>query len=143
MRKRTIIYLIILILAVGLLISKYYNENKEKGLDELITSQIKGFESMAFENYKQDELTTDNEEAFAELTELLSQYQVKQMKDAEWDADVSKEKDFTVDIYSKNKPLMIGFYEERLHIFGVGYFYVINGPIDIEWFQSFKEKYGQ
>lgn len=147
MGKKTVIYLIISVLAIGFLISKY-NEYKEKSLDDILTHNVKGFKSIAFENYKsqiynEDRLTTDKKEAMDELTGFLSGYQVKKMKDAEWNSDVSKEKDFSLDIYSENKPIMVGFYEERIHIFGVGYFRVINGPIDIEWFQSFKKKYGQ
>lgn len=38
---------------------------------------------------------------------------------------------------------MVGFYEERIHIFDEGYYKVINGPIDIEWLQSLEEKYRQ
>jgi len=53
------------------------------------------------------------------------------MKNADWNPDVSTEKGYSLDIHSENKIIMVGFYEERIHIFDEGYYKVINGPIDI------------
>lgn len=140
MSKKTVIYLIISVLAIGILILKY-NDYKEKNLDDLFIQYSKHYKSIAFEVYDDNKSIPDDKAVMDELTGFLSQYQVKKMKDAEWNSDVSKEKGFWIDIQSKNKLITILFLEERVHIPGFGYYRVINGPIDIDWLQNFQEKH--
>jgi len=140
--KKVLVFSLVCVLAIGFLFAKY-SEYKEKSLDEIFTHNVKEFKSMTFDIYNDDRLSTDKKDAMSELTEFLSQYQVKKMKNADWNPDVSTEKGYSLDIHSENKIIMVGFYEERIHIFDEGYYKVINGPIDIEWLQSLEEKYRQ
>lgn len=136
MSKKTVVYFIIGVLAIGFLLSKY-NEYKEKSLDALFTN----VKSISFEIHNDDDRwTTDKREAIDELTKFLSQYQVKKMKEPKGIV-YSGEAGFWMDIRSKDKTMMVSFYEEWIHVVGIGRYKVINGPIDMVWLQGFSEKY--
>ncbi|WP_262173527.1 hypothetical protein [Saccharococcus sp. Marseille-Q5394] len=136
MSKKTVVYLIIVVLAIGLLLSKYY-EYKEKSLDELFTN----VKSISFGSLNDDDkLTIDKKEAIDELKMFLSQYQVKKIKDPKGIV-YSEEAVFRMNIHTKNKSLMVFFDKDRIHIPGIGYYNVLNGPIDKGRLQSFLEKY--
>ncbi|MCM3743305.1 hypothetical protein M3193_04060 [Sporosarcina luteola] len=136
MSKKTVIYLIIGVLAIGFLLVKYI-EYKEKSLDELFTN-VKSF---SFESHNDDDRwTTDKREAIDELKMFLSQYQVKKMKDPKGIV-YSAEAVLWMNIHTKNKTLMVFFDKDRIHLPGIGYYNVLNGPIDKGWLQSFSEKY--
>lgn len=136
MSKKTIIYLLIGVLVIAFLFSKY-NEYKEKGLDDLVANA----KAISFEIHNDDERwTTDKKEAIDEFTKFLSHYQVEKMKDPKGIV-YSEEAGFWLDIHTKDKNMMVSLYEERIHIPGMGYYKVLNGPIDGGWLQSFTEKY--
>lgn len=135
MSKKTVIYLIIGVLAIGFLLLKY-NEYKEKSLDELFTN----VKSISFDGLNDDNWTTDKREAVDELKKFLSQYQVKKMKDPKGIV-YSEEAVFRMNIHTKNKILIVFFDKERINIPDIGYYNVLNGPIDKGWLQSFSEKF--
>lgn len=139
MRKKTVIYLIIIIigiLAIGFLLLKY-NEYKEKSLDELFTN-VKSISIVS--NNDDDEWTTDKREAIDELKMFFNQYQVKKIKDPKGIV-YSEEAVFRMNIHTKNKILMVFFDKDCIHIPGIGYYNVLNGPIDKGMIQNFPEKY--
>jgi len=75
--------------------------------------------------------------------EFLNQYQVKRMKDSEWDPDLSGEQGFwTIIRYTEYKLTMAVLNEGRL-VFTNEYFKVVNGPIDMNWIENFNKKYSQ
>lgn len=138
MSKKIVIYPIIGVLAIGILFLKY-TDYKEKGLDSLFVQYSEDFKSMAFEAYDNNKSIPDDKAVNDELTDFLSHYQVMKIKDAEWDTAVSSEKGVWIDIQSENKLLTILFLEKHVHMPGFGYYKVINGPIDIDWLQSFQD----
>ncbi|MCM3637166.1 hypothetical protein M3152_05470 [Sporosarcina luteola] len=85
-------------------------------------------------------MTIDKKEAIDELKMFLSQYQVKKIKDPKGIV-YSEEAVFRMNIHTKNKSLMVFFDKDRIHIPGIGYYNVLNGPIDKGRLQSFLEKY--
>ncbi|MCM3742946.1 hypothetical protein M3193_02210 [Sporosarcina luteola] len=136
MCKKIIIYLLIGVVAVVFLFSEY-NEYKEKSLDDLVANA----KSISFKIHNDDDRwTTDKKEAIDELTKFLSQYQIKKMKDPKGIV-YSEEVGFWLAIHTKDKIIMAALYEERIYIPGMGYYKVLNGPIDKGWLQSFTEKY--
>lgn len=136
MSKKTVIYLIIGVLVIGFLFLKY-NEYKETSLDNL----FRNAKSISFDIHNDDNRwTTDKKDATNELTRFLSRFQVKKMKDPKGIV-YSEEAGFWMDIHSKDKIMMVSLYKEHIHIPGIGYYKVLNGPIDKGWLQSFTEKY--
>ena len=134
MSKKTVIYLLIGVFAIGFLLSKY-NEYKEKNLVDLFTN----VKTIAFEIHSDDIWKTDKKEAIEELTKYLSQYQVEKMKDVK--EVVYHEAGFWLRIQTNNKTMMVLFNEEQVFIPAVGNYKVINNPIDIEWLENFQETY--
>lgn len=137
-------YLIIgLVIITGIFLFSYniYNDNREKGLNDVISYDIKNFESLIFnEGVGQFEWRTDKEEHAEKLIDFLSRYRVKKMKDYEWDSNVSNEEGFQVTIYSKGKPIMASIYEHRVHYYNDGdYYKVVNGPIDVGYIEKFQQ----
>ena len=122
---------------------KIYNEYREKSLDEVIGYYSSSLHSFVFKFIGDNiEWKTDKEVPLEELIEFLSRYQVKKMKDVEWNSDVSKEEGFDISIYSKGKPILVSIYEERIHLLsGHGYYKVINGPINMDWVKKYHERY--
>lgn len=140
-RKIPLKYHMIGVIGVVLLFSwNVYDDNREKGLVELFTYQASSFEVMEFGF---SDWRTEETEPVEELMEFLSQYRVKKMKYSEWNSNVSAEKGFHVMIYLKGKTTGASIYENRLLSFNHTFYYkVLNGPIDMEWIEAFKEKYG-
>lgn len=114
------------------------NIPKDKGLDEVINYNIENFDYLVINN----ELKTDKKEHAEELSELLGHYQVKKMKDRDWDSDVSKENGFLITIYSNDEPILLAsIYENRLVFYNDGEYYkVLNGPIDMGWLEKMYNK---
>ncbi|WP_456278825.1 hypothetical protein [Bacillus sp. AK128] len=134
-------YLIIVVVIIVFLSIKYFNDHREKGLDDVISYDISNFESLSFnEGTERFEWKTDKKEHAEEFKDFLNQYRVKRMKDSEWNSDVSQEEGFIVNIYSKGKqiPITASIYEKRVHFFNEGNYYkVINEQIDIEWVKNY------
>ncbi|CEG27073.1 hypothetical protein [Bacillus sp. B-jedd] len=132
-------YLIIGIAIIIFFSIKYYDDHREKGLDDLISYKLTQFESLSIhEGPDRPYWTTEKREHAEKFQDFLSQYRVKRMKDFEWNSDVSKEKGFQVTIYVKGKPLIASIYETRLLFLNKGKYYkVINGPVDMEWVNDF------
>lgn len=131
-------FLLFLAIIVMIPLIMLFNENREKGLDEVIQFQPKHVDFILIGH---DHIRTDKEEHAKQLKELLSQYRVKKMKDSDWDADVSREKGFQITIYEKGKPIIAFVYENRVSSLNRGnYYYVLNGPINLTWFEQFFEE---
>ncbi|CAM5222235.1 hypothetical protein UACE39S_03384 [Ureibacillus acetophenoni] len=132
-------FIIFLAIIVMIPIMMIFNENREKGLDEVIQFQTKNVDYIMFGN--DFENRTVQEKHAEELKELLSQYRVKKMNDSEWNQDVSKEKGYQITIYSKGKPIIASIYENRILSVNRGnYYHVLNGPIDLTWFDELYEE---
>ncbi|MDN4608763.1 hypothetical protein [Sporosarcina highlanderae] len=117
-----------------------YDDHREKGLDDLITYKSSKFKAMEL-NFSDSRM--EDTEPVEELMEFLGRYRVKKMKDTEWDSNVSGEKGFQVMIYLKGKTTGASIYENRLLSFNhSSYYKVLNGPVDMEWIDAFKEKHG-
>ncbi len=114
------------------------NDYKEKDLNEVISFNIDKVDYVQIDH----RLRTDELEDAKTLSELLSQYRVKKMKDREWNSDVSKEKGYTITIYPKDSnPIIASIYEDRLHTNDGDYYEVVNGPIDMSWFDKLYDQY--
>ncbi|KGR79038.1 hypothetical protein [Ureibacillus manganicus] len=138
-RRNFIIFLAIIVMIPIMMI---FNENREKDLDEVIQFQTKNVDYIIIGN--EFENRTVQEKHAVELKELLNQYRVKKMKDSEWDPDVSKEKGYYITIYSKGKPIIASIYENRILSVNRGnYYHVLNGPIDLTWFDELYEELRQ
>lgn len=134
-------YYMIGIIGVTLLFSwNTYDNHREKGLDDLFAYKNSNSEVQLF---ILPEWRTEDMEPVEELMGFLSQYRVKKMKDSEWDSNVSGEKGFGFMIYSKGKGTGASIYGSRLMPYNnPSYYEVLNGPIDMEWIETFKEKHG-
>ncbi|KQL54179.1 hypothetical protein AN964_12185 [Heyndrickxia shackletonii] len=143
--KRYLIIGLALITIIIIYFIKNYYGYREKALDDVISYDIKNFESLVFnEGVEQFERRTDNKAHAEKFNDFLSQYRVKKMKDSEWNGNVSKEKGFLVTIYTTRGPIMASIYEHRLTFYNDGAYYkVINGPIDIDWVKVYIDKFKQ
>ncbi|ADC51436.1 hypothetical protein BpOF4_16965 [Alkalihalophilus pseudofirmus OF4] len=113
------------------------NDYREKNLDDVLSYNPSKFHSLDI-NF---ELHTTNPAYAEELTEFLSQYRVKKMSAADWDRDLKAMEGFHVSINSNNRPsIMASIYEDRIHHYDGNYYKVINGPIHVEWLNSFIEE---
>ena len=142
MRKKLMILVVAITVVAGFIGAKVY-DNRERNLGgefARYTEQVRG---MSFHLEKHPEgWRTREAKPVEELQEFLGRYQVKKMKDDDWDPDVSREHGFTVDISNGHKSLHAHVMEHRI-MWRHGYFYVLNGPIDMEWVEDFNEKYGE
>jgi len=142
MKNKNFIVLIVGILLVFFIYSKY-NEYKEKNLGDLYAYNESSFESLEFEYIGNDPWSSNEKQPMEELTEFLSQYQVKKMKYSEWDSNLSGEKGFwAYTRYGKDKLVMVSIFGDRL-ILSNEYYKVVNGSIDMNWIESFNKKYSQ
>ncbi|WP_042222106.1 hypothetical protein [Oceanobacillus manasiensis] len=119
------------------------NEYREKGLEEVMGSDVSNFDYLYFSNHEEfNYWKTEERKAAEELFAFLSNYEVKKMKDAEWFSDVSGVEGFEVTIYNNGKPQIAGVYEDRIHVYNGGdYYKVVNGPIDTAWVEKFQRQY--
>lgn len=131
MKKKKGLYLTIFIAIMVILPSTLiFNHYKVKDLDDVINYKLAHFDYLMINH----DLNTDKKEHAEEFKEFLGQYQVKKMKDREWDSDVSDETGFSITIYSKGKPILASIYENRVVFYNKGNYYkVVNGPIDMDW----------
>lgn len=118
---------------------KLYNEYKEKGLVEAMDYDEDSFEMFIFYPGQNIEWRTTNQDHVDELMDFLSQYDVKRMKQRDWDSDVSNERGVSFDIVNSDRPIMAYIMEERLRI-NTEYYSLVNGSIDIDWIINFIEE---
>ncbi|GGD08121.1 hypothetical protein [Pontibacillus salipaludis] len=138
MRKRW--FLIISVVIIIFFSVKYFNDNREKGLDDVIRYDVSDVESLSIRLTGNHEWRTDQKVHIEALKDFLSNSRVKRMKDHEWDSDVSKEEGFMVSIYSKGEqiPIDATIFEKRVHVFNGGKYYrILNDPIDVDWIKQF------
>ncbi|KAB2335593.1 hypothetical protein [Bacillus mesophilum] len=123
-----------------LLSFKLYNDYKEKGLDEIMNYDESNYHSLVI-NF---DLVTNQKKYADELTEFLSQYRVKKMRNSEWDADLSGTKGFHATLNSTDDIFaMASIYENRVLDYSGSYYKVLNGPVDMNWVHRFIEKMEQ
>ncbi|OCA81685.1 hypothetical protein A8F94_22780 [Bacillus sp. FJAT-27225] len=124
---------------------KMYNDYKEKGLNDLIGSDLSEFDYLVFnEGVEQYQARTDQADHAKKLNDFFSQYRVKRMKDDEWNPDVSNERGFNLTIYENGKPIIAHIYENRLLFLNDGNYYtVVNGPIDMDWIKRYTNQFRQ
>ena len=133
----------IVILPLALITFSLYNEYGEKNLTKALSydpSQLESVEFSSDGNSAVWEISSDD--AASELHNFFNQYDVKKMKDSDWDSDVSKETGFKLTLYTKDGIIMASIYENRMRLLSGGdYYSVVNGPIDMEWVAVYNEKY--
>ena len=122
-----------------------YNEYREKNLTDVLNYDKNHVKSLQFHLDGSEPWENNNDEAAKELYDFLSQYNVKKMRDSEWDSDVSKETSFRFTIYTKGDIIIASVHENRLLLFSDysngNYYSVTNGPINTEWIANYNEKY--
>lgn len=130
------------IIVIVLLFSwNVYDDHREKSLVDLISYQPSSFTMMTA--FGISDWRTEELEAVEELKGFLSKYRVKKIRDSEWDSNVSGEEGFSFMIHMEGKSTGASIYESRILSYNKSSYYkVLNGPIDMEWIESFKEKYG-
>ncbi|MFA9558526.1 hypothetical protein ACERII_14560 [Evansella sp. AB-rgal1] len=143
-RKGKVFLSLLIIVPITVFSLNLFDVYREKGLDEVINYRESNFESLVFnEGNPEYEWRTDNKEQAEEIRNFLSQYRVKRMKDREWDSDVSSEKGVRITVYTKGNPIITSIYEERVLDVGSGPYWVVNGPIDVEWLINYMEEHSQ
>ncbi|SES90819.1 hypothetical protein SAMN05216389_103137 [Oceanobacillus limi] len=138
MNRRILIATLIMI-PIMFVSLKLYNEYKEKGLVEAMDYDEDSFEMFIFYPGQNIEWRTTNQDHVDELMDFLSQYDVKRMKQRDWDSDVSNERGVSFDIVNSDRPIMAYIMEERLRI-NTEYYSLVNGSIDIDWIINFIEE---
>ena len=129
--------LIIIVLIIAISIIIVINNNSEKNLDDVVSYDTKDFDYLLINH----DIRTDKKEHAEELNVLLSKYRVKKMKVREWDSAISREKGYSITISANGKPITASIYENRLVFINNGNFYkVVNGPIDMDWFDKIYNK---
>ncbi|MDQ0350952.1 hypothetical protein J2R98_000755 [Alkalibacillus filiformis] len=125
-----------------LIISLYfYNEYREKSLDQVMNYNEDELHELVVHEGHEQEWRTDEQEHAEAISEFLSQYQVKKMRNRDWDSDVSNEKGFRITIYKEGSAIMTSIYEDRLLDVGTGPYEVVNGPVDIGWIENYIKKH--
>lgn len=133
----------IIVLPISLISITIYNEYREKNLNDVLSYDLAHVKSLEFQlDGSPGYWKSDNIEATKELFNFLSQYDVKKMRDSEWNSDVSKETGFRFTVYTKGDIIMASVYENRLMLLSDGKYYsVTNGPINMEWIAKYNDKY--
>jgi energy-coupling factor transporter transmembrane protein EcfT len=107
---------------------------REKDLDDVISLNIEEFDYLMI---NMDHIT-EKEQHIEELNELLSKYRVKKLKNEEEISDVKEDRNFNITVYIQGKPIIAIIYEDFINFVNDGNIYkVLNGPIDLEWFEKF------
>lgn len=141
--RKSLLVLLLVVAVVGSLIGAKVYDNRERNLGELFAPYTDQFAGMYFHVDRHPEgWRTEEKKPVEELQEFFGRYQVKKMKDRDWDSDVKGEHVFSVSISNGNKPLQASVMKHRI-MWRDGYFHVLNGPIDMEWVEDFNEKYGE
>ncbi|WP_047982462.1 hypothetical protein [Ornithinibacillus contaminans] len=138
-KDKTVKIFIPIMIAVPIILISIYlvDDYREKGLEDVISFNSSNIDYILVN----DNLQTDSKEQADSLQEFLSQYQVKKMKNDEWNSDVSNEKGFRITIHSNDKPIGASIYENRLVSYNSGdYYKVVNGPIDMDWVEEMMEE---
>src|SRR5690625_8048322 len=81
-----------------------------------------------------EEWQTDDRKLIGEMLTFLETYEVKKMKNHDWDNDVSKETSFTVEFHEKSSITYMAVHEDRMNVMGKtnGYYNILNGPVDLK-----------
>lgn len=140
-KRYTIVTVGIAVITSASLVFSIYDEYRLKSLDSAFDFHPEKALHLQFD-LAGDMYIIDDKQALAEWKIFLNQYDVKKMNDREWDADVSNEQHFMISIFFDNHWTGGSVSENRLINFGdMDYYEVVNGPIDMEWVQTFIEKY--
>ncbi|HSI66171.1 MAG TPA: hypothetical protein VK947_02070 [Planococcus sp. (in: firmicutes)] len=133
-----VVITILLILIITVIASISF---KEPTLGKVLATNSEDFKSFEFVKHGEDlsEWQSTDKSQFDELINFLENYEVEKMDNTEWNSDVSKEEGFVVSIHSQESSLVASIYKERLVIYEDGgyYYYIKNGPIDMQWIQEF------
>lgn len=148
MKNKKLWYLIIGILAISLFYSlKLFNDYRERNLVDLISYKPAEFYSFGFiknevPEYKAYSWFTKDMEPADELMNFLSQYRAKKISEEEFNQSMFGVEKFEFTItHSKANPAIVFAYENVVHIVAGNYYEIVNGPIDMEWINSFHAKY--
>lgn len=137
---KLIITILVLIPMIIFAINKI-DEYREKNLGDLVSYfPEEKFVTLEISLNKESDvrLSTENFELTQEFINFLSHYDVKIMKDNDWESRIPRGINFT--IITEDKAIMGGIYEERLYVMGTrydAYYHVVDDSIDISWLENF------
>ncbi|SOC41539.1 hypothetical protein [Ureibacillus acetophenoni] len=146
---------IIGIVVIGLLLSfKSFYDHRERNLADELKYDQKDYESLTaiktvLEEEDHNDWVTSDIEPMEELISFLSQYDVKKVNETQFNEIANDDLRFVFAIYNfREKSKFVGVSENTVtldEVIGRGkiYFKVVNGPIDMEWINSYYEKYGE
>ncbi|MFF2755278.1 hypothetical protein ACFVR1_16180 [Psychrobacillus sp. NPDC058041] len=148
MKKKNKVYLILIIAGIAFFSFKYWNDYRERALDDLIRLKKSDFIGFSFTNSvvpipdeQADGWRTEDLEPVDELLNFLSQYRVKRQRENFFDPNYEgKRFSFTIH-HGKSNPTMVTVEEDYVHIYSGDYYKVVNGPIDTDWLNAYYEKY--
>ncbi|WP_391203462.1 hypothetical protein [Psychrobacillus sp. L4] len=148
MKKKNKIYLILFIVVIAIFSFKYWNDYRERDLEDLIRLKKSDFIGFSFTNSgipilddKSDGWGTKDIEPVDELLNFLSQYRVKKQKENFFDTNYKgKRFGFTIH-HNKSNPTMVTVEEKYVHIYNGKYYEVVNDTIDMDWLNAYFEKY--
>ena len=142
MRSKKSILLIASIVIILLFSFKKYLDYQEKNLGDINSLDLEKIEGMTFKLDGFEEWRTDDKKLIEEMLSFLENYEVKKIQNRDWDSDVSKETSFRVEFYEKERITHMVIHEDRMNVMGKtsGYYKILNGPIDLEWIESFQKK---
>lgn len=137
MKRSNLITLGLIILLLVGFITKRTMDNREKNLADLLRA-----EKINYEDLDMDFERIDDQEAIDQLLKFLAKYDVKRMKNRDWDSNVSGLKGFSLHLYGGDEIVIMSLFEDRIHFnssFGprIPYYHVTNGPVDMEWLEEF------
>ncbi|MFB1051452.1 hypothetical protein [Paraliobacillus sp. JSM ZJ581] len=116
------------------------NDYKEKNLGDVVNFNPSDL------NYLDIDMEVHtNEKIYAEkLIEFISQYRVQKIRSKVWEREYSATKGFTFIISKKNgDSVSFTIQQERLHYHSSDYYKVLNGPINMDWLENFKNELEQ
>lgn len=141
-RSHLIILSVIIILLAGF-ITKWTMDRSENNLADLLRLDKINYEVLDIDHNR-----IDNQQAINQLFTFLAKYDVKKMKNRDWDSNVSGLRGFFLHLYGDDEIVIMSLFEDRIHInssFGPGfpYYHVMNGPVDMDWLRDFYEGFVQ
>lgn len=141
---------IIGIVVIGLLLSfKSFYDHRERNLADEIRYDQSDYKSLTVikdvpENEDKNDWITSDVEPTEELINFLSQYDVKKVNKDQSNENTNGDMRFVFAIFNyREDAKLVGVSENKVTIDGEVYFKVVNGPIDMDWINSYYEKYGE
>lgn len=141
---------IIGIVVIGLLLSfKSFYDHRERNLADEIKYDQSDYKSLTVikdvpENKVKNDWITSDVEPTEELINFLSQYDVKKVNKDQFNEITNGGMRFVFAIFNyREDPKLVGVSENKVTIDGEVYFKVVNGPVNMEWINSYYEKYGE